>query len=42
MANQFSEEQRKHILLAFNQLDKDADGKLSKEVRLMIGRKFTN
>jgi Ca2+-binding EF-hand superfamily protein len=32
MANQFSEEQRKHILLAFNQLDKDADGKLSPQV----------
>ena len=40
MANQFSEEQRKHILLAFNQLDKDGDGKLSKEVKLSLSRKL--
>ena len=32
MANQFSEEQRKAILISFNEIDKDADGKLSKQV----------
>jgi Ca2+-binding EF-hand superfamily protein len=32
MANQFSEQQRKAIILAFQQLDTDADGKLTRQV----------
>ena len=39
MANQFSEEQRKTILLAFNEIDEDQDGKLTKDVLMLIGRK---
>jgi Ca2+-binding EF-hand superfamily protein len=36
MANQFSDEQRKAIILAFNQLDKDSDGKLTREVEKIL------
>lgn len=39
MASQFSDQQRRAIINAFNELDTDKDGKLSKEVDEMLRSK---